>query len=152
MPIIPRAVGYEDLKPGEYIGRLRYEVTQRDIDAYLDAMGIENPIYKSIESAKGAGFERIPAPPSMHAVYGTYNLLMKAAGLGQKQYAVYAKSEVKFSKPIYVGDVLDVFMHVEDKYLLRGKNYVTWSIDAYDRNGERVLKKIHTSVWQGEMK
>jgi len=152
MPIIPRLIGWEDLQPGEYIGRLRYEVTAEDINAYLDAMGISNPIYRSSDAAKEAGFDNIPAPPSMHAVYGTYNLLMKAAGLRQKQFAVYAKSEVKFAKPIFIGDVLDVFMHVEDKYRLRNKNYVTWSIDTYDQHGGRVFKKIHTSVWGDEIR
>ncbi len=94
---------YEDLEIGMEEG-FCIEMTEHRMENFLDITGDINPLHNDENFAKEAGYEG-------KVVYGmlTASLLSTLAGVYLPgKYSLIHQTEVKFVKPVYIGDQLKV--------------------------------------------
>lgn len=111
-------------------------VTEEMMQRFYEFTGDENPLHRDAEFARGKGF-------SDRVVYGmlTASLISTLGGcyLPGKNCLIHGV-EVKFSKPVYTGDVLTVLGEVSrvDTDL----NYMEVKVTIRNQKNEKVLRGL----------
>lgn len=124
---------FEDLM----IGKKEYfttQITDKMIDGFFEITGDENPLHRDADFAIRKGFER-------NVCYGmlTASFLSTLAGVyipGER--SLIQSVEVKFVKPVYVGDVLSVEGIVEE--LNETVKQIVLKVAITNQNGDKVLR------------
>jgi acyl dehydratase len=132
---------WEDVVIGtEGFGERTFQVKKEDIDAYIDCTMEENPVFKDEEFAKNTPWGGLIAPPMFITP-----VVFWIAGTGSGSWirtpgAINPGQKIEFYEPIRVGDVIKIRSEAYDKYLKRGKRYLTYYSEFTNQRGELVAK------------
>ena len=132
---------WEDVVIGtEGFGERTFEVKKEDIEAYVECTMEENPVFKGEESAKKTPWGELIAPPMFITP-----VVFWIAGTGSGSWirtpgAINPGQKIEFYEPIRVGDVIKIRSEAYDKYLKRGKRYLTYYSEFTNQRGELVAK------------
>ncbi|MFX1441891.1 MAG: MaoC family dehydratase [Promethearchaeota archaeon] len=132
---------WEDVVIGtEGFGERTFEVKKEDVDAYVDCTMEENPVFKNEEFAKKTPWGGLIAPPMFITP-----VIFWIAGTGSGSWirtpgAINPGQKIEFYEPIRVGDVITIRSEAYDKYLKRGKRYLTYYSEFTNQRGELVAK------------
>jgi acyl dehydratase len=132
-----------------------YTVTEESIADYCQAVRNDNPLFLDSDAAANGPFGGIIAPPTyvFKCAPMRRNELMHAQGYASPEEkrdraTPYAKSAVRFFKPIRPGDEITSVVTLADKYERRGNQFMTLNIQATDGNGDRVAEYDYTIIWR----
>ena len=132
---------WEDVVIGtQGFGERTFEVKKEDVDAYVDCTMEENPVFKNEEFAKKTPWGGLVAPPMFITP-----VIFWIAGTGSGSWirtpgAINPGQKIEFYEPIRVGDVIKIRSEAYDKYLKRGKQYLTYYSEFTNQKGELVAK------------
>lgn len=132
---------WEEVEIGtEGFGERTFEVKREDIEAYVKATQDENPIFNDEEFAKDSRWEGLIAPPMFITP-----IVFWIAGTGSGSWirtpgAINPGQKIEFYEPVRVGDVITIKSRAHDKYLKRGKRYLTYYSEFTNQNDELVAK------------
>ena len=147
---------------GTSTGKSRIVVERGPVAMFATAVKDDNPVYKSPEAARDAGFESIPAPPTFGfamSYWGSFpeiqpaddpgkdrNIIMEIVAPLMQQGGVILHGEQTFTyhRPLLVGDVLVGEGKVVDLYERESKGkvmtfFITENVYTSERSGEPVL-------------
>jgi acyl dehydratase len=132
---------WEDVVIGtEGFGERTFKVKKEDVDAYVDCTMEDNPVFKDEEFAKNTPWGGLIAPPMFITTVGFW-----IAGTGSGSWirtpgAINPGQRIEFYEPIRIGDVIKIRSEAHDKYLKRGKRYLTYYSEYTNQRGELVAK------------
>ena len=132
---------WEDVIIGtEGFGERTFEVKKEDIDAYVECTMDENPVFKDEKSAKKTPWGELIAPPMFITP-----VVFWIAGTGSGSWirtpgAINPGQKIEFYEPIREGDVIKIKSEAYDKYIKRGKRYLTYYSEFTNQRGELVAK------------
>ena len=131
---------FEDFSVGsEFVTELR-QVTEEDVVTFLDLSLLKNPIFLDDRTAQAMGHPRriLPAPLLISIAMG----LCQQRGLFDQMVAVVEFEYVRFQKPSYLGDSVQVKSRVAlvrpTKNPQRG--VVKLNFELHNQRGESVLE------------
>jgi 3-hydroxybutyryl-CoA dehydratase len=122
----------DELAVGEAAERSR-AVRQEDVDAFLALVGDSNPIHSDPAALAGTRFDGPIAPGMLTAALISAVIGSDLPGPG----VLYASQELRFLRPVRVGDV--VTARVEVVELLPERNRVRLRTTCRNQGGEEVL-------------
>ena len=132
---------WEDVIIGtEGFGERTFEVKKEDVEAYVECTMEENPVFKDEEFAKKTPWVGLIAPPMFITP-----VIFWVAGIGSGSWirtpgAINPGQKIEFYEPIRVGDVIKIRSEAYDKYIKRGKRYLTYYSEFTNQRGELVAK------------
>jgi len=132
---------WEDVIIGtEGFGERTFEVKKEDVEAYVECTMEENPVFKDEEFAKKTPWVGLIAPPMFITP-----VVFWVAGTGSGSWirtpgAINPGQKIEFYEPIRVGDVIKIRSEAYDKYIKRGKRYLTYYSEFTNQRGELVAK------------
>ncbi len=124
---------WEDVIIGtEGFGERTFEVKKEDVEAYIKYTMEENPIFTDEDFAI--------APPMFITP-----IVFWIAGTGSGSWirtpgAINPGQKIEFYEPIRVGDIIKIRSEAYDKYIKRGKRYLTYYSEFTNQRGELVAK------------
>ena len=124
---------FEDLKIG-MSESFTVTVTEEMMDSFLNLSGDENPLHVDKEFALSQGY-------SDRVVYGllTTSFISKLIGvLLPGRYCLLQGIELKYSKPVYVGDILIVRGVVDE--LHESVQRMTLKVEIINQDEKKVVK------------
>lgn len=95
---------FEEFITGQKLTTPERTVTGRDIDRFVELVGLDNPIFRTDDGAEAAGHtgRLVPGPLQLSLGMG----LCQAAGIFDHVAAVAQFDELKFRRPVHPGDRL----------------------------------------------
>ena len=92
---------------GKSFAPYEFRVERGKIKEFADAIGDPNPVYRDPDAAARAGFDGIPAPPTLLRtfLYETTDC-RNALGVKDWSYIVHGEQEFEYLAPVVAGDVL----------------------------------------------
>src|SRR5437763_6392272 len=108
---------------GTSTGRSRITIERGPVSNFATALKDDDPVYQSLEAAKAAGFQHIPAPPTFAfsmAHWGTFpeeqpegagkdteSIVMELVGglMQRGGLVLHGEQEFIYHRPLVVGDV-----------------------------------------------
>ena len=124
---------FEDLKMG-MSESFTVTVTEEMMKSFLELSGDENPLHNDEEFAKTQGYDN-------KVVYGllTTSFISKLVGvLLPGKYCLLQGIDIKFVKPVYVGDILIVRGVVDE--LHESVKRLTVKIEVINQDEKKVVK------------
>ena len=146
MPLDPSFVGrtYEPTEP--------YLVTREKIREFADAVGDENPAYRSVDAARDLGHADVVAPPTFAIVVtsraSAQVMFDPALGLDYSR-VVHGEQSFAYARPIVAGDRLVVVGSVENIRSAAGNDLLSLRQDITTVDGEPVCTARSTVVSRG---
>jgi 3-hydroxybutyryl-CoA dehydratase len=139
-----RQFTFDEFYIGQTFSPLSYALDERLIGDYVAVVGDDTPLHRDLVSARAAGYEAIPAPPAIAALY-----VLKAYRTDGVPPAggVHFKQRFKFYRPLLAGDVLHVQAWVADKYVKQGRKYLVIESLARNQQGADAVWSQSTSFW-----
>lgn len=131
---------YEDIKVGDK-AQVRKTFTKKDVADFAELSTDINPVHLDEEYAAGTIFKR-------NIVHGILVSSLVSSALGTQlpgEGSIYMAQELKFLKPVYIGDEctaeVEVLSKRDDKQILVMKTVVTVN-EAEVITGQAVMKKL----------
>lgn len=123
---------------GRPTGAATIHVERGPVKNFAEAVTDENPVYQSLDAARDAGFDDIPAPPTFTFAashWGRYpedqpedptggrNPMMEIIGglMAEGGMVLHGEQEFEYHKPVQVGDTLHHEGEVVDFYTKESK-------------------------------
>lgn len=122
----------DDLSVGE-AAELSRAMRQEDVDTFLALVGDSNPIHSDPAALAGTRFDGPIAPGMLTAALISAVIGSHLPGPG----AIYASQELRFLRPVQVGDVITA--RVEVLELLPERNRVRLRTTCHNQREEEVL-------------
>lgn len=128
---------FNDLEKGQAFPPYRYRLEHEYVQAYLQAVGETNPVFRDERAAREAGFESVIVPPPAVLSYGFIYLAMR-----RRPPTGYLNTSVSFEflAPLRVGAELTLNLSVEDKFMKRERKYIILKAVVDDVHGEVVAR------------
>ena len=142
-----RELTYDDVKVGQELPSITYELTLEKVSWYLEEAEEANPVYSNPELAHRSGLGGPVSPPMICCMYAAPPEIMAAMGYQFPAHTIHASGDYTFVKPARPGDVITSRAKIRDKYIKNGKKYVVMEVNSFNQNGELILVNIHTNVW-----
>jgi acyl dehydratase len=146
---------WEVARVGDAAPPFTYPVTVESIRDYCLAVRNENPLYLDRTAAERGPFGGIVAPPTFAFKCAPLrrNEVMHARGYASPEEKAdratpYAKSELRFLRPIRPGDEITSTVELAEKYERRGSQFMTWQARARDQRGQPVVEYSYTIIWR----
>ncbi len=135
-------MNYNDIKIGDK-AKVVKAFTKEDVQSFAELSTDKNPVHLDEEYAKNTIFKR-------NIVHGILVSSLISSVLGTKlpgEGSIYMSQELKFLKPVYIGDEctaeVEVLSKRDDKQILVLKTTVTTNNSETEViTGEAVLKKL----------
>ena len=124
---------YADLKVG-MTESFQQKITAEMMDNFMELSGDVNPLHKESDFAKEHGFND-------RVVYGMLSaaLISRMGGVHLPgKYCLIQQVEVKFARPVYIGDILTVNGSVKE--LNDSVRQAVIKIEMRNQNGEKVVR------------
>jgi acyl dehydratase len=119
---------YEEVVVGEEIDHREFKITSEMQQNYLEALEDNNPLYIKGDPSK---------EPIAHPVL-ILNNAFPAEWIASFKEHIHAKNYVQFLNPTRVGKKIVVRSKVYEKYIRRGRIYVTTEFTCVDEDGLEV--------------
>jgi len=132
---------WEDVKIGqEGMVERTFEVKMEDILAYVDGTLDRNPLFRDEKFAKRTPWDGVIAPPFL-----IVPIIFWCTGTGSGSWirtpgAINPGQKIEFYEPIRVGDTITIKAKSYDKYIKRGKRYLTYLSEFTNQKGQLVAK------------
>lgn len=117
---------------------------EENVRDYLRVTGEDSPIYQDAEGSRASGYERRVIPPS-YAPWIALSALLRSIDWERDFYldyrtgtAMFGEQEMRYARPLYVGESLTVesrVLEVIEKRGSRAFDLVTVGYDATDERG-----------------
>lgn len=144
---------------GKVYPPFRFRVEQGKIAEFADSICDANPIYTDEQTAKKAGFEAIPAPPTygqVKAFYQTGETWPEYASIGLDwRYILHGEMEFEYHSPMVAGQILRVQNRIADLFEKKGSRggtmvfLVIESVYEEEGTGKKVLTAKSTIIQTG---
>jgi len=121
---------YEEVIVGQEIDYREFRVTPEMQQKFLEALQENNPIYIEGDSSK---------EPIAHPIV-ILNYAFPEKWMGSFGEHIHAKNYVQFLNPTRVGKKIIARSKVYDKYIRRGRKFVTTEITCADEDGVEVAR------------
>lgn len=147
MPLNPSYVGRK-FGPAE-----PYEISRAAVRSFIDAIGDDQPVYRSAAAARAAGYHDIPVPPTFAIVLASeapdhHPIFEPEFGM-QYDRVVHGQQEFIHHRPLRIGDNITMTAEITE-VVTRGRNEtVTIETQLVDAAGEHVCTSINTLVSRG---
>ncbi|MHA1292632.1 MAG: MaoC family dehydratase [Promethearchaeota archaeon] len=130
-----KIVKFEDYEIGDSASHTK-TVTEADVILFAGITGDFNPLHIDEEFAKTQMFGK-------RVVHGVYSVGLISAALGVKLFGpgvLYGEQNVRFIKPVYIGDTLTAVATVKEKYTKKeGKlKFIKVETKVYNQKNEIV--------------
>jgi acyl dehydratase len=146
---------WEIAQIGDSATPFTYTVTEASIADYCTAVRNDNPLYLDAEVARCGPFGGIIAPPVYLVKCAPLrrNEVMHAKGYASPEEkgdraTPYAKAEFRLQRTLRPGDEITSVVELEDKYVRRGSQFITWHVRARDASGAPVGEYTYTIIWR----
>lgn len=128
---------YDDLEKGRTFPPYRYRLEPEYVQAYLQAVGEDNPVFRDEQAAREAGFESVIVPPFAIVSYGSIYLAM-----GRRPPTGYLNTSISFEflAPLQVGAEVTMNLSVEDKFIKRERKFIILKAVVDDAHGAAVAR------------
>lgn len=126
-----------------------YEVGREKIREFADAIGDDDPVYRSAEAARAAGHPDVIAPPTFAIVVtlSAQGALLADPELGlDYSRVVHREQSFRHHRPIRAGDRLLSTVHVDAIKVVAGNDLLTTRSEVVTEDGEPVLTAVATLV------
>jgi len=135
-------IKWEDVVIGmESFSEKEFVVKKEDMDAYIEATDEENPVFTDDEFAKTTPWGGRIAPPMFVTPIVFWTVGDNTIGNWIKTPgAINPGQKIEFYEPVREGDVIRAKMQAYDKYIKRGKRYLTYYLELINQRGEIVAK------------
>jgi acyl dehydratase len=121
---------YEEVIVGQEIDYREFQITPEMQRNYLEVLQDENPLY----------FEGDPSTGSIAHPVLILNHAFPAQWIGSFGEHIHAKNYVQFLNPTRVGKKIIARSKAYDKYIRRGRKYITTEITCVDEDGVEVAR------------
>jgi acyl dehydratase len=129
-----------------------FQVEGERIRKYADAIGEENPVHHDVETAKGAGFRDLVAPPMFAVVYQFPALAQAAVDpeLGMNLATlVHGGQEFTWSEPVCAGDVISTEVACKEIHERDGKGFYVFEAVSQNQDGTETVRGTWTNIVRG---
>ncbi len=132
---------WEDIVIGtEFFTDRTFKVKKEDIESYVDCTMEENPVFKDEDFAKRSPWGGLVAPPMFITPVVFWIAESGAGSWIRTPGAINPGQKIEFYEPIREGDEIKVRSESYDKYIKRGKRYLTYYSELTNQRGELVAK------------
>ena len=138
---------YDDLVKGMQLPDMTYALTDDVIDKYLEAIDDLNPLYLDEEFAKKTPFNGRIVPPISMAIYSTVSSVIKPLNVKTPPGLIHAKQKFEFTGLVRPGDELLIKTIVEDKYEKKGRKYVVFKSEVFNKDGQKIGASWLSPIW-----
>lgn len=119
---------------------LRFTIEEEDIKYYSEGVLDQNPLFTDTEAAKAGPFECL----TPHPMFITPILFWLAGDSGPSSWirtpgAINPGQVMEFHEPMRVGDTLRSRARVHDKWIKRGKRYLTYLVELLNQEDKLVF-------------
>ena len=121
---------YEEVVVGVEVDHREFEITPEMQRSYLEALEDNNPLYTKEDSGRG---------PIAHPIL-ILNRGFASGWIGSFPQHIHAKNYVRFLNSTTVGKRIFARSKVSDKYIRRGRKYVTTEFVCVDEDGKELLR------------
>ena len=135
---------YQDLQLEKEFPVLKYPITRKLVDRFIETTGDDNPLYSDEASCREEGLPGVLAPTGLAGIFGRLSYLQHHQ---MPPGGILAKQEMEFFSPFYVGDTLQVRAKVTERYRRKERDYVTIESVAERQDGEKVAVVRVTAIW-----
>ena len=138
-----KQANYDDFKVGD-TAAISKTITEADVVLFAGITGDFNPLHVNEEFAQTTQFGK-------RLVHGCFSSGLISAVLGMKlpgPGALYAGQNVKFVKPVFIGDTITAKATVKDKFTKKdGKlKFLTIETNCYNQKGDLVTEGEATII------
>jgi len=126
---------------GVYEIERTFEVEEEDIIAYSEGILDDNPLFNDKKAAEAGPFGGLVAHPLFLTPVGFW--LTGESGPGswvRTPGAINPGQVIEFYEPIRLGDTIRARSRFFDKWIKRGKRYLTYETEFFNQNDQRVAK------------
>jgi acyl dehydratase len=146
---------WEVAEVGDSAPPFTIEVTPELIARYCEAVRNDNPLYLDPAAAARGPFGGLVGPPTFAFMCAPLrrNELMHAKGYASPEEKLdrstpYAKSEIRFRRPIRPGDQITSVVELAEKYVRRNNQFIIWRTRAWDASDAPVADYTYTIIWR----
>lgn len=132
-----KKLSYQNIEVGEELGKKEVLITDEMIRACADAIETKHPWY--FEDSPFGG--RI-APPT---IFDNDTLRMLDENY-DRFGSIHTRQVWEFKNPAKLGKRITLNARIIDKYIKRGRGYVTMELEAVDEDGLEICRGKHTSL------
>lgn len=126
----------------EYVAPIKYEVTAEDIINYSNSVLDNNPLMCDEKKAKDGPFNGLIAHPLFLTTIGFYCIRSGPGSWIRTPGARNPGQKIEMYEPIRPGDIISLHMKSYDKWIKRGKYYLTYEIKYIDQRS-----KVKAVMW-----
>ena len=143
---------------GKEVGAVTFPVERSKLAELARAFHEPDPAWSDLDAARAAGFERIPAPPTVTALADQWRAggsLEMAVAIGADLGRVlHGEAAWEYLQPVSAGDELDARTRVVDVRTSEGKRggqmtFVVVETDFTNQDGQLVARRRDTMVETG---
>jgi len=126
---------------GIYENERTFEVTLEDIQTYSQGILDDNPLFNDVEAARQGPCGELIAHPLFLTPIGFWFTADGGPGSWVRTPgAINPGQKIEFYEPIRLGDIIRQKAKFHDKWLKRGKRYLTYETDFYNQHDRLVAK------------
>ena len=129
-----------------------FEVEAERVALYADAVGEPNPVHRSAEAAREAGFRDIVAPPMFAVVYSSVAMgpavLDPEVGMNFAAM-VHGGQEFEWGEPVCAGDTITTTVTCNEIAERDGKGFYVFESISTNQDGERTVRATWTNIVRG---
>jgi acyl dehydratase len=127
---------WDEIEIGKkYVAPIKYEVKAEDIINYSQSVNDGDPTVSNEEKARATPFGGLIAHPLFLTPIGFFCVRSGAGSWIRTPGARNPGQRIEFHEPIRPGDILTLHMKSYDKWIKRGKYYLTYEIKYTDQHG-----------------
>jgi len=138
---------YDFFYIGQELPKYTHTVTEEEIDNFCKSFQEKNPVYLDNKAAKSTGFQGRIAPPMMVRYYAHIQNILKGFRETVPGHPIHVSGEYRFLHPVKAGDTITTRGKILNKYIKKGKKFLTLEFISENQNCETVVINVHTSIW-----
>lgn len=126
---------------GIYESDRTFIVEAEDIKIYSEGIGDDNPLFNDEEAARNGPLGSLTAHPLFLTPLGFW--FTGDAGPGswvKTPGAINPGQKIEFYEPIHVGDVIRQRAKFHDKWIKRGKRYLSYEVEFHNQKDQLVAR------------
>lgn len=137
---------FDEISVGQRFETALYKVSKEEIMTFASQY---DPQYMHIdeEKAKQSRFNRIIAS-GLHTLSITFKLWVELGVFGEDVIAGTGMNNLKFMKPVYPDDTLNVIAEIIKKEERTSTGEITWLLSAFNQDGVEVFRTEMSALIQ----
>jgi len=117
----------------EYDGEQVFDIKAEDMIAYAEGVSDPNPLFNNEEFAKKSTYGELVPHPIFLTQIAFWCIGIKSKGNWIRTPGARNPGQViEFYEPFHVGETIHIKQKAYDRYIKRGKYYLTFQVDFYN--------------------